>query len=152
MTTNDQRFKDLLSRLHAQVLKPLGYRKDGANFRLITPDGMGRIINFQKSAWNTAEELSFCINLGVYYEQTPAIGNPKFKEYDCLIRTRASGISTNPVHKGDHWWTVFENRDMDKLYEELKELLSGDTLAWFEKVPSREYAVGKYGFSRHWKL
>ena len=64
--SNEEQFKSLLSQLHAEVLKPQGWKKEGQNFRLFLPDGLCRIINFQKSAYNDAQLLSFYLNLGIY--------------------------------------------------------------------------------------
>lgn len=148
----ENRYKALLSRLHAEVLKPMGFKKEGSNFRQFQSDGLCRIINFQRSAWNSDDECRFCINIGIYYERQTPVTNRKFKEYECLIRTRASGISSNPLHKGDCWWSVFESRDMDKLFEELKMLLLDDVMPWFEQVPARKDAVSRYGFRFHYHL
>ena len=134
-------FKSLLTRLHAEVFKPLGWRKEGQNFRLFLPDGLAYIINFQRSAYNDAEVLSFYINLGVYYERQPEITNRKFKEYECLLRARACGT----VEK----WNIFEGRDMEKLFRELKTLFTEEVLPRFNKFPNRETAIRQYGFRHH---
>lgn len=139
--TNEARFKDLLSKLHTEVFKPLGWKKEGHNFRLFLPDGLCRIVNFQKSAYNDSEVLSFYINLGVYYEQQPEVGNRKFKEYDCLLRRRACGLTGQ--------WNIFEERDMDKLLLELKMLFSAQAFPWFDRFPDRETAIRQYGFRQH---
>ena len=135
--TNDQRFRDLLTRLHAEVFKPRGWKKEGQNFRLFLPDGLGRIVNFQKSAYNDAEVLSFYINLGIYWEPQPEITNRKFKEYDCRIRGR--------VHGTGEKWNIFEGRDMEKLFLELKTLFEGQAMDRFDRLPSRKRAVMQYG-------
>ncbi len=138
--TNDQRFKDLLSRLHAEVFKPRGWKKDGQNFRLFQSDGLCRIVNFQKSAYNDADCLGFYINLGVYWEPQRSITNRKFKAYECRVQGRA--------HRLVEMWNIFEGRDMEKLYEELKNLLEGQSMDWFDQLPNREAAVVRYGSAR----
>lgn len=40
-------FKDIMKSVYAE-LKPLGYKKDGQNFRLFQEDGLCKIINFQR--------------------------------------------------------------------------------------------------------
>ena len=47
-------FKDIMKSVYAE-LKPLGYKKDGQNFRLFQEDGLCKIINFQRDRWNTKE-------------------------------------------------------------------------------------------------
>lgn len=59
-------FNELLSYCYLSVLKPLGWKKEGNNFRQYANDGLCKIINFQKSRWNTSQE------------------------YECQFRNRAS--------------------------------------------------------------
>lgn len=35
-----------------EYYKPLGWKKQGANYRYIDESGLGKVINFQKSKWN----------------------------------------------------------------------------------------------------
>ena len=135
--TNEQRFKELLTRLHAEVFKPRGWKKAGQNFRLFQSDGLCRIVNFQKSAYNDSEVLSFYVNLGVYWEPQPEIVNRKFKEYDCCARGRVRGAGEK--------WNIFEGRDMDKLFIELKNLIEGQAMDRFAVLPDRKSAVVRYG-------
>lgn len=48
--------------LFHKYCKPLGYKRDGTNFRLIQSDGLGKIINFQRNQYNTVQSCSFTIN------------------------------------------------------------------------------------------
>ena len=137
--TNDERFKELLTRLHAEVFKPRGWSKEGQNFRFFQPDGLCRIVNFQKSAYNDAEVLSFYINLGIYWEPQPEIMNRRFKEYECRVRGR--------VHGNVEKWNIFEGRDMDKLFSELKTLIEGKVMDRFDTLTSRKEALLRYGAS-----
>ena len=137
--TNDERFKELLTRLHAEVFKPRGWSKEGQNFRFFQPDGLCRIVNFQKSAYNDAEVLSFYINLGIYWEPQPEVMNRRFKEYECRVRGR--------VHGNVEKWNIFEGRDMDKLFSELKTLIEGKVMDRFDTLPSRKEALLRYGAS-----
>ena len=86
----EQEFKALLKQIHEEILKPLGYRKDGANFRLYGRDGLCRIINFQRNKWNSRDHLEFVINTGSYFEKNVRIERLKFKEYECALRGRCS--------------------------------------------------------------
>ena len=137
--TNDERFKELLTRLHAEVFKPRGWSKEGQNFRFFHPDGLCRIVNFQKSAYNDAEVLSFYINLGIYWEPQPEIMNRRLKEYECRVRGR--------VHGNVEKWNIFEGRDMDKLFSELKTLIEGKVMDRFDTLTSRNEALLRYGAS-----
>ena len=132
----DKVFSALLSRLHKDVLKPQGFRKEGCNFRRFPGDGLGQIINFQRSFWNDGQECRFTINIGIYAEAGEEIQNVKFKEYECHLRTRTAGVSSR--YHGDHWWSIFPGRDMDKLFEELKQLMEEDVLPFLRETATRD--------------
>lgn len=84
----DKVFKEIVSTVFKEKFKPYGWKKDGNNFRYISNDGLGKIINFQRSKWNTAEEIVFYINYGIYMEVEDVLTNMKFKEYECQFRNR----------------------------------------------------------------
>lgn len=65
-------FKDIMKSVYAE-LKPLGYKKDGQNFRLFQEDGLCKIINFQRDRWNTKESIAFTMNTGIYFEKDVSI-------------------------------------------------------------------------------
>lgn len=135
MTAPDTQFKALLTRFSA-LTKPLGFRKEGVNFRLFGADGLCRIVNFQKSQWNSAEHLEFIINLGVYFEKDKTVSNDRFKEYECSIRRR---ISRNVPRPGT-WWTIEADTDMDALFEELQDALDRAQV-WFQQFPTKMGAI-----------
>ena len=74
-------FSDLVKRIFEEYFKPLGWKRQGQNYRLIEKDGLSRIINFQKSSWNSKDEVIFYINYGIYIEVEGNIVNKSFKEY-----------------------------------------------------------------------
>ena len=94
MTMNDY-FEELLKQIHVELLKPMGWKKQGKNFRFIREDGIGQIINFQKSKWNTSEKCDFFINYGIYIEAEQTLTNKVYKEYDCQLRRRANRVDTD---------------------------------------------------------
>ena len=100
-------FKDIMKSVYAE-LKPLGYKKDGQNFRLFQEDGLCKIINFQRDRWNTKESIAFTMNTGIYFEKDVSIQNKKFKEYECLIRNRLLS---------DKWWHIDADADCDAVKE-----------------------------------
>ena len=81
-------FKRLINEIFLLKFKPYGWKKQGSNFRYIDASGLGRVINFQKSKWNTADELEFFINYGLYIEIDNQLVNKSFKEYECQFRAR----------------------------------------------------------------
>lgn len=129
----EARFRALLSRVH-ETLKPLGYGKDGANFRLYGGDGLCRIINFQKNRYNTREHLEFVINYGLYFEKEPEIQNRKFKEYECAERGR-----THP-DAGDSWWVLEPSTDQEALLESVRAGVA-QALESMDAFPTRECLI-----------
>lgn len=127
----DVEFKKLLGELHKSLFKAKGYKKTGSNFRLYLPDGLCKIVNFQKSQFNDRDECRFTINIGLYFQKNPEQPYLMFKEYECQIRTRVSGISQRYV--GDHWWVLTERTDSEKLCAELRALMQEDILPWLDQ-------------------
>ena len=132
----DKVYSGLLSRLHKEVLKSQGFRKEGSNFRRFSVNGLGQIINFQKSSWNSGAECRFTMNIGIYAETGEKIQNVKFKEYECHLRTRADGVSLR--YRGDQWWSILPGQDMDERFEELKTLMEEDVLPFLTKTSTRD--------------
>lgn len=144
----DRVFKDLLSRLQKEVLKAKHFKKSGSNFRVILPDGTSKIISFQKSMFNSDGECRFTVNIGLYFQENLDDPNLRFKEYECQIRTRISGISKRYV--GDHWWVLTEVTDAEKMYAELKCLFEEDVIPWLDQFQIRRdvIRVGQTGALR----
>lgn len=144
----DRMFKELLSRLQKEVFKAKGFRKSGNNFRMILPDGTSKIISFQRSAFNSEDACRFTVNIGLYFQKDMEQPNLRFKEYECQIRTRVSGISKR--YTGDHWWTLTEVTDAEKMYGELYQLMTEDILPWLDQFETRRdvIRVGQTGALR----
>ena len=100
----------MIQEIYSERFKSLGWRKQGQNFRFIQDDGLGKIINFQKSKWNTKEEVTFFINYGIYIEVKDNIDNKSFKEYDCQFRNRTSYMNGTYTLNNDS--TINEAIDM----------------------------------------
>ena len=146
--TVDAIWKGLLGRLQKDVLKARGFKKSGNNVRLFLPNGISKIINFQRSSFNSDGECSFTINVGLYLQKDTENPDLRFKEYECQIRTRVAGISR--AYKGDHWWVITEVTDGDKLYAELLRLLEQDVLPWLDQFRTHQdiIRVGRTGALR----
>jgi len=127
----DQKFKELLSRLQKEILKAQGFKKNGSNFRQFLSDGTCKIINFQKSLYNSESECSFTLNLGLYFQKDPENPYLLFKEYECVVRTRVNGISDR--YNRDQWWTITDTTDMEVLFSEFSMLMQEDILPWLDQ-------------------
>ncbi len=132
LTSNEERFKLLLRRTHEAVLKPMGFKKDGQNFRLIRNDGglfRGCIVSFQKSAYNDRTELRFTVNVGK--KLSSGAIDPKFKDYDCFPDGQERLARLAPRYGFDKWWSITTETDMKRLEEEICDLLQTVAFPWF---------------------
>lgn len=121
--------------LFAKYCKPLGYKKEGINFRLIQSDGLGKVINFQRSHNNTAQCCSFTINAGIYFEKETVLEYPKFKEYQCLLRNRPRLSDLDP------WWTIEEGKSVDEVWAAVEKTFAQAVLPWLAKYPAKSKTV-----------
>lgn len=135
----DNRFKTVLSKLHVTYLKPAGFKKTGSNFRIYLPNGLYKIINFQRSMFNGCGECRFTMNLGIYFEKDWENPNLRFKEYQCAIRARISTISEK--YTCDQWWDITEDSNDEMLYAELASVITEDVLPWMDQFSSLEATI-----------
>lgn len=126
-------FDDLLKYCYLSVFKPVGWKKEGSNFRHYGSDGLCKIINFQKSRWNTSQECVFYINMGIYIEKEKEIEKKKFCEYECQFRNRASS-------KGGAY---ILNADVDLLsfQEQIAHIIADEVLVFLNNFDSKENFV-----------
>ena len=115
------------------------FKKTGNTFRIILPDGTSKLIHFQRSAFNADGECRFTVNIGLFFQKDSDHPNRRFKEYECQIRTRVSGISKR--YAGDHWWVLTEVTDTEKLYEEICQLMVEDILPWLDQFETRRDVI-----------
>ena len=148
-TPIEDKYTQLLNRAYTEIFQPMGFKRAGQNFRLFTPDGLGKIVNFRKDKWNQkGRRLGFYINTGVYFEPEPVIKDRKFKEYDCQIR--GSGDNPTPTDlygkKGEEFsynkqfWYIFKRTDMEAMYQDLKRSME-EVFAWFARFESRQTVI-----------
>lgn len=153
----ENEFKELLRKV-SEITKPLGYKKEASNFRLYAPDGLCKIINFQKNKWNTKEHLEFVMNAGIYFEKDTVIENRKFKEYECQIRKRFDRrIESEKVRRGfgdavfpgwishgtgirEIWWCIDPDTDVDVLFESVRNALD-HIFEWFHVFTDKEATI-----------
>ena len=148
-TPIEDKYTQLLNRAYTEIFQPMGFKRAGQNFRLFTPDGLGKIVNFRKDKWNQkGRRLGFLIYTGVYFEPEPVIKDRKFKEYDCQIR--GSGDNPTPTDlygkKGEEFsynkqfWYIFKRTDMEAMYQDLKQSME-DVFDWFDHFESRQAVI-----------
>ena len=143
-TPIEDKYKELLRRVHEEILKPLGFKKDGQNFRQFTPDGLGKIVNFWRDGKYGIKDkcLRFAIDIGIYFEAEPSVSNRKFKKYDCQFRN----VAHNPkpvtvyVYPDPQFWYIFKRTDMDSIFESLNQALQ-ESFDWFAHFESRQSTI-----------
>lgn len=126
-------FNELLTYCYVSVLKPLGWKKDGGNFRQYCDDGLCKIINFQKSRWNTSQECEFYINIGIYIEAGREVENKKFYEYECQYRNRTS--SKGGIYR------LNAEVDLTDFQEQIASIITDEVLLVFNIFGSKENFV-----------
>ena len=125
-------FKRLINEIFLLKFKPYGWKKQGSNFRYIDASGLGRVINFQKSKWNTADELEFFINYGLYIEIDNQLVNKFFKEYECQFRAR-TGLDKGSFH-------LNSDTDFETLQRRVEQALD-EAINQFDKVGNKEHYI-----------
>lgn len=143
MKTEEQiKFDTIIKKGFQEVLKPLGFKKKANNFYLQLPE-VGHIIYIQKSKWNTAFEISFTINIGIFepkfwlkhydYKKTGVI--PNFPtEPESLIRKRIGNL----LQGGDIWYEINKNTDENELIQTMQNNIHQFILPYLEKYNSVE--------------
>jgi hypothetical protein len=106
---------DRLIRDHvAPLLKQHGYTKSNLNWRAkqkTEPFGW-RVFNVQRSAYSSADRVSFTANVGVYWDDAPVHAPRQLsaagpKEWECHVHQRLGYLCDSP---GDFWWEIEEGR------------------------------------------
>lgn len=128
--------QDIFNRLIYEIFmvkfKPYGWKKQGSNFRYIDECGVGRIINFQKSKWNTADDIEFYINYGLYIEVDNQLVNKTFKEYECQFRAR-TGFDKGSFH-------LNSDIHFETLQKQIECALD-EAINLFDKVGTKEHFI-----------
>ena len=139
--TLNKKYNDIVKNIFQKYFKPLHYKKENGNFRLIQEDGLGKIVNFQRSWCNNSDSCSFIINVGIYFEEGTTITNQKFKEYLARINERPG-----------NWWELDITTDISIFLEELYKEIEDCILPFLAPFDTKEKAVsavlsGKYGLN-----
>jgi hypothetical protein len=120
-TTLQQAFAYVVSQAGAAAASQ-GYVRRGVTLRKVV-DGNAAIINFQRSRWNSADGVSFTINLSVVCGLLldPNRSSIKSaKEYEGHLRRRIGWFL--PGQK-DKWWEITSTTKIDVLSAEIADLV-----------------------------
>jgi len=142
------RLRRILTSYIEPPLKSLGFRRRGANyFRQLSE--IWWLVSVQRSRWNTKEELSFTLNIGIYVPQATAglYGNqPKHPGIaDCILHLRL-GYLQHPV---DCWWTLCVADAVpaavdEAVGQEIQELLVNHGLPFLERFHTHRDVLGYF--------
>jgi hypothetical protein len=99
----------------APTLKGFGYRKKNNTWNK-KKDQLIYVINVQSSRWNTKDEVSFTINLGVFSLLVDNIcwyakNKPFIAETDCIVRKRLE----NGYSAGEFWYNISNETNLTEL-------------------------------------
>lgn len=143
------------------TLKPLGFRKSGRTFRRIVESAV-QVINVQSCKWNTADEASFRVNLGVFFpeiysalyeEEGGRVSAAGPHEPDCTIRTTLGDLLPRPK---DFWWKLHPHSAVDQVSANVASQLRELALPWLEAHTPLHAAVqvatGPYPIAIHLAL
>lgn len=137
--TLNQKYNDIVKTIFQKYFKPLHYKKENGNFRFIQEDGLGKIVNFQRSWCNNKDSCSFIINVGIYFEEGTTITDQKFKELLAQIRERPGT-----------WWELDNVTDSSMVLAEICKEMEQYILPFLFYFDTKEKAVcavlsGEYG-------
>lgn len=114
-----QVFNDLIKQDVKPLLKEHGYAKKGLHFSKAT-DAMTYIISFQKSAGNSADQVMFYVNCGIYSAELAEIQGKAVKdapaEVECHFRERIEHIAQGVPAR----YELTEATDIDSVRQSLR--------------------------------
>lgn len=125
-------FDSLLRDRVAPFLRADGFRKQRQTF-WIRGDGTWGVVNFQKSAWNSADEVTFYVNVAIGSDRlmpgrAGRSGPPP--EYECAIRTRLGNLLPE---EGPPSWTLRHWADVDAVTESLESALAEAAIPYLRR-------------------
>ncbi|MCD2425504.1 DUF4304 domain-containing protein [Niabella pedocola] len=140
-TISEIKFAKVIKEGFHELLKPLGFKKKANNFYLQL-DGIGQIINIQKSAWGNKDNIGFTINTGIfvpeYWLTFYNFSSKELPDYptepECLIRKRIGELR----NQHDTWYDIKERTDELQLIAEMRKNLTDFILPYFNKLNSTE--------------
>lgn len=152
-TETQEKFKRIIKEGFQEILKPLGFKKKAYNFYLQL-EGLGQIINIQKSKWSTKEEIHYTINTGIFVpEYWSIVYNyqneeiPKFPtEPICLVRKRIGEIR----NQNDTWFELKKETNEDELIQKMRSNIDCFILPYFESINTKQKFLEKIETGEIW--
>jgi|GEM_PF-1813870 len=114
------------------MLKKAGFKKTAFNWHR-KQGNVIQVINFQGSQWSK----TVYVNLGVFFLEIEEQEKPK--EYDCHIRQRLPGISSN-LKRCNELFDLENSLSNEERYTEVIKLLETAAIPWLERCSTKEGA------------
>ncbi|MGG1658116.1 DUF4304 domain-containing protein [Brevibacillus sp. NRS-1366] len=137
-----QLFNDLIKQDVKPFLSECGFAKKSLNFNKIT-ESLIYMFNFQKSSGNTADNVMFYVNCGIYAAELAQIQSREIltapKEAECHFRARIGEITESLPDR----FSITSDTNMDDLR---KTLLSGleEVIHFYDTMTSARSIVDYY--------
>jgi|SaaInlV_125m_DNA_1040241.scaffolds.fasta_scaffold44348_2 hypothetical protein len=130
-------FNSLLKNFIKPYFKKIGFKTSGQTFYLEN-EGFIKIIQIQKSQFNSAENVRFTFNIGVfdtYVNEKLNISIKKPKPSDCVIEKRIGFLC--PENK-DTWFSIDNSTDQELFSSNLKNIFNQYLLSYLDSFQSIE--------------
>lgn len=139
--TMQQMLKGIIKETIAPLFKAMGFKKRGNNFA----KDCGKFsltVNIQSSRCNTAEEVEFTINTGVFTDKIfgtfYTFAPPQFPtEVNSVLRQRITELKNRP----DHWYKLSADTDIEELKKQIKADIETVIFPYFEQFNSIEDVI-----------
>lgn len=123
-------FKKIIELL-AEALRHRGYVKRGNSLRKISGEGVA-LVEFQKSVKNTADSLSFTINLAIALKSLMAEDAPELRRVGTVDAQLSERIGMLLAAKRDKWWVIDSDTDIDALEREIVQIVEERGVPYLE--------------------
>lgn len=130
-------FNKLVKECVRPLLNEHGFKRRGNSF-VSKKNDIWFLINFQKSRKSSVDEVVFTINLGIASSVLFNFFSKEIKQptiEDCHFRQRIGFLL---AQRGDKWWTINSDTEINKLCDELKSCLIEHALTELENYSSNE--------------
>jgi hypothetical protein len=127
-------FDSLIRERIAPLMREQGFRKQRNTF-WIRGDGTWGVVNFQKSQWNTSDDVSFTINVGVEADVLRAdLRREEPPHYaTCSIDDRIGAL----LGRGDTWWELRGPDDLGTVADEVEQALTVCAIPFVKEFPEQ---------------
>ena len=139
--TMQQMLKNIIKDSIAPIFKAKGFKKRGNNFAKDCGE-FALTVNIQSSRWNTADEVEFTINTGIFtdklfgtfYDFAP----PQFPtEVNSVLRQRITEMKNMP----DHWYKLSSDSNIEELKKQIKADIETVIFPYFEQFITIEDVI-----------